>query len=164
KFGDTSMKYSAVPASPAKDASPRAPAGDTYQELCDFLRQSKDADLPARPPGGDSPDYLRTAMGQALETAGVIFSFKVQLHRTSSTTPVDDPTVEWLEKDAPFKTVGWIWIPAQRFQNEGRDAFCENLSFTPWHALAEHQPLGEINEVRRLVYAQLAEKRHEANG
>lgn len=30
---------------------------------------------------------------------------------------------------------------------------CESLSFNPWHALAEHRPLGGMNRLRRAVYA-----------
>ncbi|MBV8270062.1 MAG: patatin-like phospholipase family protein [Planctomycetaceae bacterium] len=164
KFGDTSMKFSAVPACIAEDAALQVPASDSHRQLSEFLAQARVADLRPRPPGVDSPDYLRLAMGESLATTGAVFSFQVQLHSSSSTTPNDDPTVEWLEKDAPSRTVAWIWIPAQGFQDEGRDAFCEDLSYTPWHALAEHEPLGEINRVRRLVYERLSEKRHEANG
>jgi len=41
--------------------------------------------------------------------------------------------------------------------------FCENLTYTPWHALPEHRPLGGINRVRRAVYESLAELRHTLN-
>lgn len=29
---------------------------------------------------------------------------------------------------------------------------CEEMAFTPWHALTAHQPLGGINRLRRQVY------------
>src|SRR5262249_40912959 len=40
----------------------------------------------------------------------------------------------------------------------------ENLSFTPWHAITAHEPLGEINLVRKEVYTQLSDLRHRMNG
>ena len=30
---------------------------------------------------------------------------------------------------------------------------CEAMSFTPWHALKEHRPLGGINRLRKAVYS-----------
>jgi hypothetical protein len=38
-----------------------------------------------------------------------------------------------------------------------------NLSFTPWHALPEHEPLGGINRVRRAVHESLSDFRHALN-
>ena len=42
-------------------------------------------------------------------------------------------------------------------------AFCENLSFTPWHSLPQHRPLGAVNRVRRTVYESVSKKRHALN-
>jgi hypothetical protein len=42
--------------------------------------------------------------------------------------------------------------------------FCENLSYTPWHALPEHEPLGSINRARRAIYTAISKARHEING
>ena len=33
-----------------------------------------------------------------------------------------------------------------------RDAFCDSLSFNPWHGISAHQPMGHINRARRYVY------------
>jgi hypothetical protein len=29
---------------------------------------------------------------------------------------------------------------------------CETMTFSPWNALAEHRPMGEINRPRQAVY------------
>ena len=42
--------------------------------------------------------------------------------------------------------------------------FGENLSFTPWHSVADLRPLGGINRTRRKVYAAISARRHELNG
>ena len=39
---------------------------------------------------------------------------------------------------------------------------CEALVFTPWHCLADHQPLGSINRLRKAVY--LASEAHRGSG
>ncbi|WP_189654788.1 hypothetical protein [Paracoccus mutanolyticus] len=47
---------------------------------------------------------------------------------------------------------GTLTIPPQEFDTPERRARGEGLRFSPWHALAAHRPLGEINAVRRVVY------------
>jgi hypothetical protein len=40
----------------------------------------------------------------------------------------------------------------------------ENMSFNPWHALVEHEPLGAINQMRRRIYPAIATLRRQLNG
>jgi hypothetical protein len=87
----------------------------------------------------------------------------VQLRKHSIEMPIEDPTIEWREKDSPFITVAKITIPAQQFNTPEQLKFCENLTFTPWHAVPEHQPLGGINRVRKVVYETSSRIRHELN-
>ena len=63
--------------------------------------------------------------------------------------PVEDPTVEWT---APWQKVATIRIPPQSFDSPEQMAFGENLSFTPWHTLPEHRPLGGVNRARKRIY------------
>jgi len=63
--------------------------------------------------------------------------------------PVEDPTVRWESKPVPVAT---ITIRPQTFDTAARRAECEKSSFDPWHALAEHRPLGGINRARKAVY------------
>jgi hypothetical protein len=41
--------------------------------------------------------------------------------------------------------------------------FCENLSFSPWHSLPEHRPLGLVNRVRKVAYREISKLRHDLN-
>jgi len=41
---------------------------------------------------------------------------------------------------------------------------CEARSFTPWHSIAEHRPLGGISRVRKAVYQTISTLRHQLNG
>jgi hypothetical protein len=43
-------------------------------------------------------------------------------------------------------------------------ALAEQLSFTPWHTLPAHEPVGAINRVRHAVYQAISIYRHRRNG
>jgi len=134
-FGDTEMKFS------ARHCGPASPFIETT-----------------------SPDFLRENMQKHLAETEACFDFLVQLRKLPTEMPIEDPTIEWSEKDAPFIPVARITIPAQAFTSPEQLAFCENLSFTPWHAIPEHRPLGGINRVRKTVYDTISRVRHELNG
>jgi hypothetical protein len=63
----------------------------------------------------------------------------------------------------PFYKVATIRIPSQVFDTPEQNEFCENLSFTPWHALPEHKPLGVTNRLRKIIYDHISRVRHEMN-
>ena len=77
--------------------------------------------------------------------------------------PIEDPGKLWPESVSPFRNVVTIRIPAQEFDSEARRTFDENLSYTPWHALPEHRPLGGVNRARKIVYRAIPTFRHEHN-
>lgn len=115
------------------------------------------------PPPKDDADYLRAAMARWLAQKDACFRFAVQLQTDPATQPVEDPTVLWDETAAPFLDVATIRIPAQAFESPEQDAFCENLSYTPWHAVPEQRPVGGINRLRRAVYVAISALRHDLN-
>lgn len=134
-FGDTAMKFS------VRSCSAISQYGDT-----------------------STPNFLRENMWKRLAQGGACFDFMVQLRKHHSEMPIEDPTIEWSEKDSPFILVAKIIIPRQEFVSPKQVTFCENLSFTPWHTLPEHRPLGGINRVRKIVYDTVSRVRHELNG
>ncbi|HXT02010.1 MAG TPA: catalase family protein [Elusimicrobiota bacterium] len=111
-----------------------------------------------------NPDFLRAAMAKQLKDSSACFEFMAQLQTQPDKMPVEDPTIEWKEKLSPFRKVATIDIPAQTFDSPAQRKFCEELSMNPWHAVAEHRPLGGINRVRRVVYAAISTLRHGLNG
>jgi hypothetical protein len=113
-------------------------------------------------PNDPSPNYLRETLIKDLEAGDAQFDFEVQ-PRTSPNMSVEVSTVEWKESDMPFFKVATITIPRQTFATPERDRIGEGLSFTPWHALPQHRPLGSINRVRRVVYQTISKLRHELN-
>jgi len=113
-------------------------------------------------PHNPGPNFLREAMRNTLAKGDVCMNFMIQ-PRTSDKLDVEDARTQWSEEDAPFYKVATIHIPKQEFDSPEQLAFCENLSFTPWHALPEHKPLGSINRLRKIVYERISKTRHELN-
>jgi hypothetical protein len=109
----------------------------------------------------NSFDLLRDNLEAHLAAETACFDFKVQLRTNPESMPIEDPTVEWEESESPFVTVARISIPRQKVI---QDEACEVLSFTPWHSLAEHRPLGGISRARKAVYQEISKLRHELNG
>ena len=111
-----------------------------------------------------SGNFLRENMQKQLAQGEACFDFMVQLRTHPSEMPIEDPTIAWNEEIAPFTRVAQITIPTQQFDSPQQVAYCENLSFTPWHSTPEHKPLGGINRVRKTVYDTVSRVRHEING
>ncbi len=135
-FGATAARYAAMPRITQPDALPKAPADD----------------------------YLRLAMAAQLQREDAFFDFAVQLQTDAGKMPIEDPGRAWNEAASPWRKLATIRIPRQEFDSEAQRAFGENLSFTPWHSLPAHRPLGGINRARRIVYEQISAFRHERNG
>lgn len=116
------------------------------------------------PTNSNSKDKLRNAMSAHLHEREARFEYLVQLQTDPIGTPIEDPTVEWDEKTSPFVKVATIVIPVQSFESAEQMKFGEDLSFTPWHSLADIRPLGGINRTRLKVYQVISAGRHELNG
>lgn len=113
-------------------------------------------------PDHPSHDFLREVLRNSLQKNDACMEFLVQV-RTSNTMSVEDSMTEWKESQAPFYQVATIHIPKQVFDTPDQNKFCENLSFTPWHALPEHKPLGVVNRMRKVIYERISRVRHEMN-
>jgi Catalase len=131
KLGARQMKFRAVPCAGASFVSP-----------------------------SDSADRLRENLEATLAAQTACFDFQVQLRTDPASQPIEDPTIEWDEKAAPFVTVAQITIPQQKpVQGEA----CEILSYTPWHSLPEMRPLGGIQRARKVIYQEISKTRHDLN-
>ena len=117
-----------------------------------------------QPPEQTGPDFLREAMMKQVGAEDVYFEFGVQLQTDPVKMPVEDPLVMWDEAVSPFQRVAIIRIPKQDISAKNWVEFAENLSFTPWHSLSEHRPLGSNNRARRAIYEAISQFRHERNG
>jgi hypothetical protein len=114
-------------------------------------------------PDNPSDDYLRERMQEQLAKEEASFDFMVQFQRDPYAMPIENGLVPWDEEASPFLKVATIKIPRQSFDSAKQLENCDNLSFTPWHSLPEHRPLGSISRVRRLVYDAISKFRHQRN-
>jgi hypothetical protein len=73
--------------------------------------------------------------------------------------PLENASVEWPERLSPFIRVATLRIPVQQFDSAGQLAFAENLSYNPWHCIADHRPLGNQNRARKTIYYALSDLR-----
>jgi hypothetical protein len=93
-----------------------------------------------------------------------VWEIRVQLATDLEVTPVEDASVAWPEDVTPYRTVATITVEPQDSYSPRRRVYADDdLSFNPWHCLAAHQPLGSIQRVRKPVYADSTQERHELN-
>jgi Catalase len=101
-----------------------------------------------RPPRPDHADYLQLDVEDAAR-GGICMALYVQFQADPALTPIENASVEWTEELSPFVKVATITMPAQTTWDRQK---CDQLSFSPWHAIAAHKPMGHINRARRHVY------------
>jgi hypothetical protein len=115
--------------------------------------------LPFRPPD----DYLRRAMAASLAQGDVEFDIRMQLQTDSHLMPIENNAVLWPEKLSPRISVATLRIPRQKFDSPAQMEFAKQLSYNPWHTIADHRPLGNQSRARRRMYLVLSELRHSMN-
>ena len=130
RYGDHIAKFSIAPVAPA-------------------LVALKDQEIDAT----DNPDAIRDTIRSEMQGIDGVWEFRVQLCRDLEKQPVEDPTVQWGEEEAPFHTVATITVPHQDSWDAARvQAVNEEMHFMIWTGLAVHRPLGNINRARREAY------------
>ncbi|KQO74066.1 catalase family protein [Methylobacterium sp. Leaf88] len=111
------------------------------------------------------PNAIRETVQSEMRGIEGVWEFRVQLCRDLARQPVEDPTVEWDEVEAPFQRVGLITVRPQDSWDPSRvQAVDEGMRFSIWTGLAAHQPLGNINRARNAPYKHSAEFRQRFNG
>lgn len=108
-----------------------------------------------------SEDLLRNNFAATVQEHVLEFDFCIQFQTDAVTMPIEDPTVVW---ESPFVKLATIRIPKQICNTPERQEFGDNLSFNPWHCLAEHRPIGSFNRVRAFIYEEMYAFRHQHNG
>lgn len=142
RYGDYVAKFSVAPVAPALTAL-------TGHEI----------DASGR------PNAIRETVQSEMRAIEGVWEFRVQLCRDLERQPVEDPTVEWNEAEAPFQRVGLITVRPQDSWDATRvQAVDEEMRFSIWTGLAAHKPLGNINRARNAPYRHSAEFRQRFNG
>ncbi|TCP25715.1 catalase [Tenacibaculum skagerrakense] len=109
-------------------------------------------------------DYLKIDLEKRLLQGDATFRFEIQLRTNPDTMPIDDAQVVWSTEESPYICIAKLHLPKQNVAGIGQAEFGSNLAFNIWRTLPQHEPLGSIAEVRKVVYAASAEARHQANG
>lgn len=122
-------------------------------------RSTTKTKIPWNPP----TNWLRQSMASTLDRNDVEFDFMIQLQTDPERMPIEDASIEWPEELSPFIPVARITIPRQPFSSPAQFTFARELSFNPWHAIAEHRPLGNQNRARRALYQELSRLRQSMN-
>ena len=138
--------------------------GPDRQAIKFSARPFSDASCPVMQdtiPSDPDDDFLRQSLQNTLTNGHACMEFLVQPRIPSMS--VENSKDEWNEADAPFFKVATIKIPKQVFDTSRQNAFCENLSFNPWHSLPDHRPLGGVNRLRKAIYPMISEARHKLN-
>jgi hypothetical protein len=123
-----------------------------------------------------SKHSMRHALSAFLASHAAHFEILVQKQTDPDRMPDDDPTVRWKQSLSPFVRVATLTIPRQVFwpapgmpetilrATIDMVDLGEKTSFSPWHSLEAHEPLGEINRARGRIYKELSIFRHQENG
>lgn len=111
------------------------------------------------------PDAIRTAVSEGLISHGGTWELRVQLNTDLETMPVENPTVQWNEKESAFVTVATLEVPPQHGWRHGEtERLDDALAYSVWNALDAHRPLGNVNRARRDTYRFSQDYRGRFNG
>jgi hypothetical protein len=110
------------------------------------------------------PDGLRDAVAAYFEEQGGEWELCVQLCTRIGEMPIEDASVVWDEKLSPYAPVARIVAGAQASWSDDKvRTIDEGLSFSPWHGVAAHRPLGSVMRARKGAYEAARRFRAERN-
>lgn len=112
-----------------------------------------------------TPDFLREELEERLRAGDVEFDFVAQFFVDEARTPIEDTSVAWDPAIAPFVKVARLRIPRCDLADPAAretSRKVDELSFSPWHAVQDHRPLGGVMRARKLAYEASADLRHHA--
>lgn len=108
------------------------------------------------PSNGSSDPQAKVDWGRdfskRLAQQALAWDLQLQPFVNEALTPIEDASVNW---PTPYVTVARLTLPQQDTQSEAGRAFSaqvEQSVFDPWHALAAHRPLGDVQRARKVIY------------
>lgn len=110
---------------------------------------------PQRSPASacQSFDCIKEKLQERLNGNSGCYLWQVQRYESEDTTPIDDLTRKW---NTTFTTLGKVEVLATKNSwNAPQDAFCRHMSFNDWRVIAEHEPLGFVEHIRKEMYLQV---------
>lgn len=116
-----------------------------------------DACVPVVQAPDSDANFLRADLQARFASSKVCVELYAQFQRDGFADPLEDVSVDW---KAPFVRVGRLVFEPQDLSAEtAATAACNAFSFTPWHTIADHRPLGNGMRARRLALTSSAEFR-----
>lgn len=110
------------------------------------------------------PNGLREAVVEFFKRNGGVWEVRAQLCTNLELMPIEDAAVVWPEEISPYRPIARITVKPQVAWSKARSATVDDgMSFSPWHGLAVHRPLGGIMRVRKAVYEMAKRSRAEKN-
>lgn len=111
------------------------------------------------------PNALRDSTVAFFRDNGGEWELRAQLCTDLDAMPIENAAIVWPEDQSPYVAVARITAPPQEAWSEARSAAIDGgMSFSPWHGLAAHRPLGGVMRARREPYEMSARFRAERNG
>ena len=100
---------------------------------------------------GEGYNPLRDLLRAFFAGETAVWNVQVQLALTDEKHfPIEKADVEWPAKDSPWAT---LTAEPQESYSDARQVFTdEQITYSPWHALAAHRPLGGIMRSRLQAY------------
>jgi len=112
-----------------------------------------------------APNGLREAVVAFFKTNGGEWEVRAQLCTDLALMPIENAAVVWPEEKSPYRSIARIKVKPQVAWSEARSSRVDDgMSFSPWHGLAAHRPLGGIMRSRKQVYEMAKKLRAEQNG
>lgn len=154
------------------------PLGETYFSQAPILFGTYMAKVSLAPVSADllaltdapvdlsgTPDGLRKAMMAHFAVHGGEWELRVQLCTDLDQMPIEDSSVVWPEELSPYVAVARLRAAPQPAWSEQLSRLIDDgMKFNPWHAVADHRPIGSIMRLRKAAYAMSARFRMERTG
>ncbi|RUT07152.1 hypothetical protein DSM106972_024130 [Dulcicalothrix desertica PCC 7102] len=112
----------------------------------------------------DNHSVLRDLIVEFFRENGAEYELRTQLCTNLERMPVEDAGIVWPEEESQYQAIAKITIPPQDAYSPARRVYADEvLSFSSWHCIPEHRPLGSIQRVRLKAYETSSRFRHEMN-
>jgi hypothetical protein len=111
-----------------------------------------------------SKTAIREAMIEHFDVYGGEWEVRIQLCTDLETMPIEDAAKVWPEEESPYVTVARLRVQPQTAWSEERSQVIDAMSFSPWHGLEAHRPLGSIMRLRKSAYEASSHFRAEHTG
>lgn len=138
--------------------------GDHIAKLSVAPKSANVTRLTGKQIAGDGDSAIRDRLRDFFADQSADFDVRAQLCTDLDDMPIEDAGALWDEDQSPHVSVATLHLPAQETYSNARRVYADDaMSFSPWHALAAHRPLGAIMRARRRAYPSSSDFRHDFN-